>query len=406
MNQEKSIKRTAMGRIESIDIFRGLTIFLMVFVNDLTPVTNITSWLKHMPDNISGMTIPDIVFPAFLFIVGMSIPLAFKKRIVEEGSKIKIIKHIAIRSLSLLILGVLMVNIGRINPELTGISRNLWSLLMFIFVSLLWNIYPRSDKSKKLYLLFKTIGAAGLLWIVVIYRSGTFEDMGWLDTSWWGILGLIGWAYFISAISYLYSKNSLAVMISVLSLLIVIYIGDQSGALDFLLFNKSFLLIGPHLAGHAAITTTGIILTIIFQRDGFLSDSSLKIKHALYYALLLAFIGFCFESLYGVHKIQTTPSFVFYSSSICVMFFVFLYWIVDIKKYNKLFSIFNPAGSNPLLAYILPSIIYSFISLIGLSAYFGFWRDGFLGILKSILFTFFILLLTHYLTKLKIQLKL
>ena len=73
-----------MKRILSIDVFRGFTIFMMVFVNDLAGVGNIPDWMKHMPADADAMTFVDVVFPAFLFIVGMAIPFAVKNRL-EKG---------------------------------------------------------------------------------------------------------------------------------------------------------------------------------------------------------------------------------------------------------------------------------------------------------------------------------
>ena len=67
-------------RIASIDIFRALTMLLMIFVNDLWTLNNIPEWLGHRPADYDGMGLADVVFPAFLFIVGLSIPFAIKSR--------------------------------------------------------------------------------------------------------------------------------------------------------------------------------------------------------------------------------------------------------------------------------------------------------------------------------------
>jgi predicted acyltransferase len=394
-------------RIESIDIFRGITIFAMIFVNDLTSVTNITFWLKHMPANESGMTIPDVVFPAFLFIVGMSIPLALKKRIDSGETNLQIIKHIFIRSAALIILGILMVNIGSLNEDLTGISQDMWSLLMYLSVILVWNIYPKNEAAKgKKYNILKLVGVISLIVLVLIYRGGTSENVTWIKTSWWGILGLIGWAYLASSIVYLFAKKNFTFLSVTVSLFIALYIGDRSGALDFLVFNKSFLLIGPHLAGHAVITTLGIILSLIFMEGGYLSSYSEKIKKSFIFAAVLFIAGFLLTPLYGISKIYTTPAFSLYSSAMCVLLFCIIYWMADIKKIKKWATIFKPAGSNPLLAYILPSIVYSIISILGLSSYTIFFRDGYPGIFRSVVFSFVIVALTSFLTKLKIKLQL
>ena len=63
-------------RIVSVDILRGLTMLVMIFVNDLAEVKGLPWWTYHMPGHANGMTYVDVVFPAFLFILGMAIPLA------------------------------------------------------------------------------------------------------------------------------------------------------------------------------------------------------------------------------------------------------------------------------------------------------------------------------------------
>ena len=63
-------------RISTIDILRALTMVLMIFVNDLWSLTNIPGWLGHVDAGVDGIGLADVVFPAFLFIVGLSIPQA------------------------------------------------------------------------------------------------------------------------------------------------------------------------------------------------------------------------------------------------------------------------------------------------------------------------------------------
>ena len=55
-------------RILSIDTFRGITILIMVFVNELAGIRDIPQWMKHMPADADAMTFVDVVFPAFLLI--------------------------------------------------------------------------------------------------------------------------------------------------------------------------------------------------------------------------------------------------------------------------------------------------------------------------------------------------
>ncbi|WP_315820042.1 DUF5009 domain-containing protein [Paraflavitalea speifideaquila] len=73
-------------RILSIDVFRGITILVMIFVNDVAGVSGIPSWMKHVPADADAMTFVDLVFPAFLFIVGMSLPFALNNRLAKGDS--------------------------------------------------------------------------------------------------------------------------------------------------------------------------------------------------------------------------------------------------------------------------------------------------------------------------------
>ena len=97
------------ARISSVDTFRGLTILLMVFVNDLG--RGAPSWMHHIrPPRADGMTLADIVFPFFLFIVGVSIPLALERSRAAGFSTWSQLGHILTRTAGLLLMGVIVLN--------------------------------------------------------------------------------------------------------------------------------------------------------------------------------------------------------------------------------------------------------------------------------------------------------
>ena len=110
---QKAKKR---NRIHSIDIMRGLTLFLMLFVNDLY-VPGVPKWLVHTAAQEDGMGLADWVFPGFLFMVGLSIPFAFIAREKKGEHSWQLLKHILIRTISLLLIGVFMVNVGSYKAE-------------------------------------------------------------------------------------------------------------------------------------------------------------------------------------------------------------------------------------------------------------------------------------------------
>jgi len=103
-------------RIMSIDALRGFVMFTMIFVNDLAGADGdiVPNWMKHASDIrpriSSGMTFVDLVFPGFLFIVGLSIPFALGGRLARGERWYRILPHVLARTASLLLLGILMMN--------------------------------------------------------------------------------------------------------------------------------------------------------------------------------------------------------------------------------------------------------------------------------------------------------
>src|ERR1700749_1856722 len=78
---------TAPSRLASIDIFRGLTMVVMIFGNDLETVHGLPWWTHHAPAKGDVMTYVDMVYPFFLFAIGLSLPLAVKARLKKTSSE-------------------------------------------------------------------------------------------------------------------------------------------------------------------------------------------------------------------------------------------------------------------------------------------------------------------------------
>src|SRR2546430_15825461 len=95
-------------RVFSVDALRGFVMFAMLFVNDIAGLHRAPWWMKHHQpeDGGNGMTFVDLVFPAFLFIVGVSIPLAFASRLAKGQPLWRLLLHVLLRGGGLLMLGV------------------------------------------------------------------------------------------------------------------------------------------------------------------------------------------------------------------------------------------------------------------------------------------------------------
>jgi hypothetical protein len=173
----------------SIDIFRGLTMMVMIFVNDLASVKGLPWWTYHMPRRVNGMTYVDMVFPVFLFIVGMSIPLAIRSRLHKNGSEGQLWLHVLLRALSLVVLGLILANAEKGDQARMGIAPNWWAFVALIGALLFWNVYPRSPRFRTAALTLKLLGLVILVTMFAVFRRTTAAGQtAWIDFSYWEIL--------------------------------------------------------------------------------------------------------------------------------------------------------------------------------------------------------------------------
>ncbi|MCJ7448274.1 MAG: DUF5009 domain-containing protein [Bacteroidales bacterium] len=351
------------NRILSIDIMRGLTLLLMLFVNDLN-MKVAPSWLGHMDADFDGMGLADWVFPGFLFIVGMAIPFAFSKRFSRGDSIHDISSHILTRSLSLIIIGVLMLNTGRVNPELTGFSKSLWALLMYIAVFLFWNDYP--DKENKFFTItgLKLAGLGILIFLVFKFRSGEPENNGSLITGWWGILGLIGWGYLVSAFTYLVCRDSIFKTAVVTVFFLAMNMLSGWNLLDYL--NPAKPYFGVIIDGNVPfIVLTGLLAGLIIKK---LPSTEFKTIIPVFVGLgiLCIISGFVLRNWFIISKIKAAPSWGMICNGISFLLFILIYWIVDVKNKNTWAAFLKPAAENSLTTYLAPDILYHLIWMSGL----------------------------------------
>ena len=344
------------NRVLSIDIMRGLTLFLMLFVNDLY-VPGVPSWLVHTKAEFDGMGLSDWVFPGFLFMVGMAVPFAIQSRLKMGDTTSRIIAHIFIRTISLLIIGVFMLNSSQVNPDLTGINHNLWAILVYISVFLVWNQYKNLNRS--LIIILKSTGFLGLIILAAVFRSGTPDNVHWMTTGWWGILGLIGWGYFVAAIVYLICKDSLLKTAVFGIFFIVLNILSQLGLTDFLDSLKPFF--GVILGGNIpSIVLTGLIFSLLLRN---LEKKDIKkfLIAGVIFGVLVLVSGFLLRNWFIISKIKGTPSWAMICNGISILVFMVLYFVIDVLGLKNWSVIFKPAGQNSLTTYLAPDILYHFI---------------------------------------------
>lgn len=404
-------------RLAGLDAFRGFDILTMVFVNYIAGMKAIPFILRHAAADQDVFTLTDVVFPGFLFIVGVSIPLALAKRKAEGRTGLSLIGHVLVRALALLFLGVLLVNEDHYSAAAAGFGKDLWYFLAAVAVFALWAVVPKNaaPSKKRLHLVLKIAAAVLLLALVIVFR-GQGEDgrVTWLQTSWWGILGMIGWTYLAGCLLFLASRGNRAVLAGAVGLMTALYIGSRHGALDFLGPVNGFINVGSLLGSHAAIVAAGMLAGTLFLPGTDIAAPRARVRFlaVLGGALLLA--GYVLRPLHGFSKNGGTESYCLATAGICCLVFLLFYVVLDIYNGKKAASFILPAGRNPLLAYLLPGLIGNAAGLLGKVLHvdlsrvlWPFWQTGGLaGILNAAVMTGVVLLLTALLSRAGLVLKL
>src|SRR5262249_22704711 len=130
------------------------------------------------------------------------IPFAIGGRRERGQSLLRTWLHILVRTAGLLIIGVFMVNEESMS-DAVRLSKPQWTLLMYLAVILVWGVLPGAIGSSSMVRWpARFLGVALLAVLAVLYRGNSHT--GWIEMrpQWWGILGLIGWAYLVGCTVY------------------------------------------------------------------------------------------------------------------------------------------------------------------------------------------------------------
>lgn len=363
-------------RILSLDVFRGLIMALMVLVNSqgtrvIYPILEHASW--------NGCTLADLVFPSFLFIVGITTVISLRKHINLEGQcKAEIYSSILKRSVLLFLFGVLL------------------------------NAYP--------YFNFSTLR---------IY----------------GILQRIALCYFLCAMIYLHTSIRTQVLILVGILIGYWYfitsvpmpggIGDPlSRAHNWVLYLDRILVSPAHmyrdfdpeglLSTLPALATT---LSGLLTGQLLLASFKKQKKYLLMLAIGLLFLllGWVWGYSFPINKNLWTSSFVLWTSGISLLLFACCFYIIDVLAYTRWAIPFKILGMNALFIFIFHVILLktqSFFQLplgngdtenmrVALANYlFGGLGQENAGLLYALVFLFLNFLVAVFLYKRKIFFKL
>ena len=392
-------------RIVSIDVFRGLTMILMIFVNELAEVKGLPWWNYHAPAQINVMTYVDMVFPAFLFILGMTIPIALERRMLRNSSLLQIGFHVLLRTIALIVLGLILANAGLGAGAHMRIGPNLWTILALTGAVLFWNVYP---KSQRYLILFRVLRFSGLVLMgvmFIIFRRVTNQGVvAWLDPTYPEILGLLGYTYLAVSFLYLTTRRWRWAPLAWFIVLTALCVATTGRWITFP--GKLPLYLWPFGNGAmASIAMAGVVTTGIFLGDREKPVTTFMQKAlpagVLCFAAMLS--GWLLSPL-GISKIRATPTWCLYSIGCSVLIFTLLYWICDVRKMYAWSWFTRSAGENTLLTYLLPDFYFFIASACGFTYFTVHANIGALGVLRCALFTALMLTLSALLTRWKLRL--
>jgi heparan-alpha-glucosaminide N-acetyltransferase len=346
-----------MPRLLSLDAFRGFVILLMIWVNYVAGMPGIPYWLEHAGPRADGITLPDLVFPGFLFIVGMSIPFALRRQAAPDW-------RLAWRAASLMLAGVVLANAYRYDAASALLPRAWYFLLFYAAMILLWRqggqAWPR------------WLGAALMVFLVVTFRGSLNAEFTsvWLQHTWWGILGMIGWAYLVCCLAWLATGGRAGALATVFCGMIALSLAGSAGALAWLPDAvNSFVNVPQVLGSSAANVLAGTLATLILGAGGAGAAAGTAgaahaglappVSHLWRLAALavgLFATGMLLRPWVAINKIQATAPYTLVCSGIVLALFLLFYLLIDVLQYRSWAQWLLPAGANALLAYILPDL--------------------------------------------------
>lgn len=393
------MKNLTPQRVAAVDVFRALTMFLMLFVNDIPGLKNVPHWLMHAEMNEDMLGFSDTIFPGFLFCMGMSISFAIQNRYRKGDNTLQVVSHIFWRTVALIAMGLFSLNSGGIQG---GLSHQWFCILMVIGFFLTWGVYPKAEGSKKhLFTVTKVVGVL-ILAALVLYKDMNGKPF---HIGWWGILGLIGWTYAVCAGIYLFTRENLRKNVIAWAVVVLLAVLSHSSLIPADYGSRVILL--PFIPSDwtlHAFGMSGLLTSMLMQRYADKLHPGKFIGMLCGLGAVMLVLALVSHPFWIISKIQATPTWLFYCLAAFFPLFGFFYWLTDVKGKTHWFDLIKPAGTATLTCYIIPYVWYALQQMWHLH-YPAVLGSGVPGLVKSLVFSLVIVLLTGLLVKAKIKLK-
>ena len=391
----------SQDRLISLDVFRGMTIAGMVLVNNPGTWSAIYDPLEHAAWH--GITPTDYIFPFFLFIVGVAIPIALKKRMQNGVTKDLYLKIIQ-RAATIFALGLLMSMIPFFQfNDSTGIPYLIKILLVLSFSAALF-LYLLEKKTAAAI----TAAASAVVVLGFYFAGGEIVWYNFATMRIPGVLQRIAVCYLIVSLIFLHTNWKQQTAISIGLLLVywllmtiipvpgcdVTTVDDKAcnlaAWLDRAILTEAHMwrsakVFDPEgiLSTIPAIVTTlsgvltGSWLTRSVNSQTDLTEGKSEIRHTtfqietaagLFFAgtVLLA-IGWSWSLVFPLNKSLWTSSYVVYTSGLALLTLGVCYWLIDIKGYKRWSWPFVVFGVNALALFVFSGIMARLLGMIRLA---------------------------------------
>ncbi len=299
------------GRLVSLDVFRGITIALMVLIGN-PGGSEYYGFLQHADWN--GLTLADVVFPFFIFIVGVAIPYSFTNKLERKVSKRSLLLRITRRTIVLFLLGLFIngfpyFNLGTL--RVMGVLQRIalcyfFASIVFLFVKPKWRLLLTAAIPLIYWALMVLVPVPG-------YGAGILNKDGNLA------------AYFDRFLlgGHLYTGT-----------------WDPEGILSTLPAVATALmgvLTGQHLMSR--------------------QEPSKKLVNLVSFGGLALVIGSVWNIVFPINKNLWTSSYVAFTGGVAILLLAVCFFIIDVKRKTGWTSPFVILGVNAIAVYVLSMIV-------------------------------------------------
>ena len=347
---DKSISVSApAGRVVSIDVLRGLTIALMILVNDPGDWAHTYAQLDHAAWD--GFTLTDFVFPNFLFLVGVSIILSLAGRVARGDSRRAMAGHIVRRAFIIFAIDILIAAFPHFHLAHLRIYGVLTRIALCYLVAGLICLVTQRARTLLGIAGVLLVGYWALMRFVPIPGFGVpTHDIPLLDP----VYNLAAWldrgfsAFTLRTIHtgvlYEHTRDPEG-LLSTLPAIATTLIGCVTGL--WLRLPKE--VVKAHAKPHHHLSTlSGLLIT------GFVSLAA----------------GMLWDLSFPINKKLWTSSYVLFAAGLSLLLLALCYWLIDMRKYDKtrvgtvLAWPWLVFGSNAITAYVVSDVLVGLLGWI------------------------------------------